>query len=117
MDQHFFGLIKLGFGVLACNSGLAIYNSWGDATSISFVLLADAALVLLFLCLREFERGGRGREDAKMKAAVWALTTLLTAMFASRVTPVMPPAVGAVVWVMAVAMTAGGFWAFFLNHP
>ncbi|CAD6340273.1 unnamed protein product [Miscanthus lutarioriparius] len=113
MDQHFSGLIKLGFGVLACNSGLAIYNSWGDATSISFVLLADAALVLLFLCLREFERGGRGREDAKMKAAVWALTTLLTAMFASRVTP----AVGAVVWVMAVATTAGGFWAFFLNHP
>jgi hypothetical protein len=111
MDQHFSGrLTKLGFGVLACNSGLAIYNSWGDA------LLADAALVLLFLCLREFEQdGGRGREDAKIKAAVWALTTLLTAMFTSRVAPVMPPAVGAVVWVMAVAMTAGGFWAFFLN--
>ena len=62
MDQHFFGLIKLGFGVLACNSVLAIYNSWGDATSVSLVLLADAALVLLFLCLREFEQGEQGGE-------------------------------------------------------
>jgi hypothetical protein len=51
----------------------------------------------------------------KIKAAVWALMTLLTTMFASRVVPVMPPAVGAVVWVMAVTTTAGGFWAFFLN--
>jgi hypothetical protein len=55
------------------------------------------------------------RIGRKIKAAVWALTTLLTAMFASKVAPVMPPAVGAVVWVMAVATTAGGFWAFFLN--
>ncbi|XP_066373177.1 uncharacterized protein [Miscanthus floridulus] len=96
------------------NSALAIYNSWGDAGSVAFVLAADAALVLLFLCLREFERGGRGR-DAKIKAAVWALTTLLTAMFASRVAPLMPPPVAAVVWLLAVATAAGGFWAFFLN--
>jgi hypothetical protein len=67
MDEHFSGLSKLGFGVLACNSGLAIYNSWGDATSISFVLLADAALVLLFLCLREFERGGRAGRTPRSK--------------------------------------------------
>jgi len=46
---------------------------------------------------------------------VWALTTLLTVMFASRVAPLMPPAVGAVVWAMAAATAAGGFWAFFLN--
>ena len=105
-DRGYSTLTKLGLGALTFNSALAIYNSWGDASSVSFVLAADAILVLLFLCLRE---------DAKMKAAVWALTTLLTAMFASRVTPVMPPAVGAVVWVMAVATTAGGFWAFFLN--
>jgi hypothetical protein len=33
------------------------------------VLLADAALLLLFLCLRDFERPGRGR-DTKTKDAV-----------------------------------------------
>ena len=71
----------------------------------AFVLAADDALVLLFLCLREFERGGRGR-DAKIKA-----------MLASRVAPLMPPPVAAVVWLLAVATAAGGFWAFFLNGP
>ena len=113
-DRGYSTLTKLGLGALTFNSALAIYNSWGDAGSVAFVLAADAALVLLFLCLRGFERGGRGR-DAKIKAAVWALTTLLTAMFASRVAPLMPPPVAAVVWLLAVATAAGGFWAFFLN--
>jgi hypothetical protein len=109
-------LTKLGFGALAFNSGLAIYNSTGDAGSAAFVLGTDAGLVLLFLCLREFERdrGGAAR-SRNIKAAVWALTTLLTGMFASRVAPLMPPAVAAVVWIAAVATVTGGFWAFFLN--
>ena len=37
------GLTSLGFGVLAFNSVLAIYTYWGDASSVGFVLLADAA--------------------------------------------------------------------------
>ncbi|KAJ1257979.1 hypothetical protein BS78_10G038000 [Paspalum vaginatum] len=112
------GLTTLGFAVLACNSGLAVYSSWGDAGSVAFVLLADTALLLLFLCLRQFERAAAGRaRDDRIKAEVWALTTLLTAMFASRVEPLMPPAVGAVVWAMAVATAAAGFWAFFLSNP
>ncbi|TVT97347.1 hypothetical protein EJB05_57415, partial [Eragrostis curvula] len=107
-------LTKIGFGVLAFNSALAVYKSWGDAGSVAFVLAADTALVLLFLCLREFERNGRAR-GRDIKAAVWTLTTLLTVMFASRVAPLMPPVVSAVVWAMAMGTAAGGFWAFFLN--
>ncbi|WVZ82565.1 hypothetical protein U9M48_029819 [Paspalum notatum var. saurae] len=117
-DRQWSGLTSwLGFGALACNSGLAIYSSWGDAGSVAFVLAADAALLLLFLCLRELERnGGRGRRGGtRIKAAVWTLTTGLTAMFASRVAPLMPPAVGAVVVAMAVATAAAGFWVFFLS--
>ncbi|CAL5045916.1 unnamed protein product [Urochloa decumbens] len=116
-DGQYSALTKLGIGALAFNSGLAIYKSWGDAGSVAFVLAADAALALLFLCLREFERarGGAAATNRNIKAAVWALTTLLTAMFASRVAPLMPPVVAAVVWVMAVATAGGGFWAFFLN--
>ncbi|CAD6341831.1 unnamed protein product [Miscanthus lutarioriparius] len=114
-DRGYSTLTKLGLGALTFNSALAIYNSRGDAGSVAFVLGADAALVLLFLCLREFERGGGRGRDAKVKAAVWALTTMLTAMFTSRVAPLMPPAVAAVVWLLAVATAAGGFWAFFLN--
>ncbi|RCV20183.1 hypothetical protein SETIT_4G035400v2 [Setaria italica] len=108
-------LTKVGFGVLACNSALAICNSWGNAGSVAFVLAADAALVLLFICLARFERAAGAGGRNSLKAAVWTLTTLLTAMFASRVAPLMPPAVGAVVWAMAAATAAGGFWAFFLN--
>jgi hypothetical protein len=59
------------------------------------VLAANAALALLFLCLRELEQQqavrGRGRNvEYVVKAAVWALTTLLMAMFAARVAPLMP---------------------------
>lgn len=114
MDRHQPSLItKIGFAVLACNSVLAIHKSRGDAGSVAFVLAADAALVLLFLCLRRFERAGCGG-GRRTKAAVWALTTLLTAMFASRVAPLMPPAVAALVWALAAVTVAGGFWAFFL---
>ncbi|CAN6202561.1 unnamed protein product [Urochloa humidicola] len=116
-DRQYSTLAKIGFAVLAFNSALAIRNSWGDAGSVAFVLAADAALVLLYLCLREFEQAragpGPGR-GSKIKAAVWLLTTLLTAMFVSRVAPLMPPAVGTLVWAMAV-VAAAGFWAFFLS--
>jgi len=55
-------LSRIGLAVLACNSALAIWNSWGDAGSVAFVFVADAALLLLFLCLRRVERaGGSGR--------------------------------------------------------
>ncbi|KAJ1254356.1 hypothetical protein BS78_10G040500 [Paspalum vaginatum] len=115
-DRH---LTKLGMGFLAINSLLAVYSSWGDAGAVAFVLAADAALALLFLCLRELERpagrgGGAGRRG-NIKAAVWALTTALTVMFASRVSPLMPAAVAAGVWIVAVATAAGGFWALFLG--
>ncbi|CAD6340323.1 unnamed protein product [Miscanthus lutarioriparius] len=50
-DRGYSTLTKLGLGALTFNSALAIYNSCGDAGSVAFVLRADAALVLLFLCL------------------------------------------------------------------
>ncbi|CAL5036734.1 unnamed protein product [Urochloa decumbens] len=116
MDRQYSPLMVIASIVLAFNSILAIYNAWGDAGSVAFVLVADAVLLLLFLCLGQFERAGGGREGkGRIKGAVWALTTLLTAMFASRVAPLMPPVVEAAVWLMAAATIAGGFWAFFLN--
>ncbi|WVZ82546.1 hypothetical protein U9M48_029800 [Paspalum notatum var. saurae] len=108
-------LATLGLGLLACTSALAIRSSWGDSGSVAFVLVADAALLLLFLCLRRFERAHGGEDRGRIKAAVWALTTLLTAMFASRVAPLVPPVVAAVVWAMAVFTAAAGYWALYLN--
>uniref|UniRef100_A0A0E0L7S0 Uncharacterized protein n=1 Tax=Oryza punctata TaxID=4537 RepID=A0A0E0L7S0_ORYPU len=114
-DRHSSLLTKVGFGALTCNSLLAIYRSQGDLASVAFVVGAYAALLLLFYFLGKFERA-RPEERGRVKAAVWSLTTLLTAMFASRVAPLMPPLVAAGVWIMGAATVVGGFWAFFL-HP
>lgn len=114
MDRHS-TLTKIGLVVLLGNSALAIYNSRGRAGSVAFVLGADAAVALLIVALAQYERAEGAAARGKIKGAVWALSTLLTAMFASRVAPLMPPFVAALVWVMSVATAVGGFWAFFLN--
>ncbi|CAL5050967.1 unnamed protein product [Urochloa decumbens] len=110
-------LTMLGLGVLTCNAAFAIYRSCGegDLVSIGFVIAAYAVLLLLLYFLRRLERAGPAGDRGRSKAAVWALSTLLTVMFASRVAPLMPPAVGVAVWAMAAATAGGGFWAFFVN--
>ncbi|KAF8732861.1 hypothetical protein HU200_015209 [Digitaria exilis] len=108
-------LTKLGVGVLTFNSAAAAYRSRGDPASLAFVAAAYAALLLLLHSLRRFERappGGRGRA----KATVWVLTTLLTAMFAAKVAPLMPQTVAAAVWAAAAATAGGGFWVLFLGR-
>ena len=70
---------KAGLGVLTLNSGLAIYRARGDPASILFVSGSYTTLLLLFRCLRDYERAAPGtpaRERARR--AVWPLTTLLT---------------------------------------
>ncbi|TKW19633.1 hypothetical protein SEVIR_4G033401v4 [Setaria viridis] len=105
-----------GLGFLTLNSGLAIYRANGDPASILFVLGSYLTLLLLFGYLRAFERappGSPARERARR--AVWPLTTLLTLGFAWKVAAVMPsPAAAAVVWGLAVATAAGGFFALFV---
>jgi len=112
-------LTKLGFATLTCNSALAIYRSRDDPRAVAFVAGAYGAIALLFHLLRRFERGeeeGGGGGSLTTRAAVWALTTLLTAMFASRVAPLMPPAVAALVWVMAAGTAGAGFWALVIHR-
>ncbi|KAG2609376.1 uncharacterized protein LOC120702598 [Panicum virgatum] len=104
---------KAGFSLLTVNSALAIYRSGGDLASVLFISGSYAALLLLFRRLRDYERappGSPARERARR--AVWPLTALLTLGFAWKVAAVMPsPAVAAAVWGLAVATTAGGFFA------
>ncbi|CAN6165146.1 unnamed protein product [Urochloa humidicola] len=109
-------LLKLGLAALTCNSAFALYRSRDDprSGSAAFVAGAYGALLLLGYFLRKFERRDQG-DRRRTKAAVWLLTTILTAMFASRVAPLMPPAVGSVVYLMAAATAGAGFWALFLN--
>ncbi|KAG2609371.1 hypothetical protein PVAP13_4KG035300 [Panicum virgatum] len=109
-------LSKLGLSVLTCNSALAVYQSHNDPASVAFVIASYGAMALLFLVLRKLETSSADREGRrKILAAVWALTTLLTAMFASKVAPLMPQFVAVQVWLMAAATAVGGFLAFFAN--
>ncbi|XP_062178537.1 uncharacterized protein LOC133883277 [Phragmites australis] len=113
-DRHS-PLAKVSLCALTFNTAVAAYRSRGDPSSVAFVALAYAALLLLFHFLRKFERVPPA-DRGKVKAAVWALSTLLTAMFASRVAPLMPPLVGVAVWAMAAVTAGGGYWALFVNH-
>ncbi|NDW60192.1 hypothetical protein G0P98_27470, partial [Yangia sp. PrR004] len=100
---------------LTFNSVMAIYRSERDLPSILFVAGSYVDLVLLFVCLRLFESAPRDSTRRWwLKACVWALTTLLTVMFSHKVASIMPPLVALVVWAMAFATIAGGFFAFFI---
>jgi hypothetical protein len=107
---------KAGFGFLTLNSVLAVYRSRGDPASVIFVSGSYLALLLLFRCLRDYERAPRGSPASdRARRAVWPLTTLLTMAFAWKVAAVMPSAVAAaVVWALAVATAAGGFFVLFV---
>lgn len=110
-------LTLLGFLFLTFNSGMAIYRSLGDATAILFVCFSYGDLVLLFACLRTYERAPAGSSTRWwLKIAIWVLTTMLTMAFSYKVAAVMPPPVAVGVWLMAFATVAGGFVAFFLYN-
>nr|CAB3446106.1 unnamed protein product [Digitaria exilis] len=110
-------LTGVGFVFLTFNSFMAVYRSNGDLGAIFFVVFSYLDLVLLFYCLRCYERTpleSPRREHLKM--AVWLLTTLLTTAFSYKVAAIMPFPVQVLVWTMAGATVLGGFYAFFLHH-
>ncbi|CAL5045848.1 unnamed protein product [Urochloa decumbens] len=112
-------LIGAGLLVLTLSSGAAVCRAAGDTASVAFIATTTSyvTLLLLFACLRAYERAAGGRRD-RLRRSVWALSTLLTVMFAWRVAAMMPywPA-ALVVWVLAAATTVGGFVALFHRRP
>lgn len=106
-------LTVIGFAFLTFNSGMAIYRSAGDPASISFVSFGYVDLVLLFFCLRRYERGDPSNPAReKLKAAVWLLTTVLTLAFSYKVVTVFPPLMAASVLAMTAAGLLGIFYGF-----
>ncbi|XP_034587507.1 uncharacterized protein [Setaria viridis] len=103
-----------GFAYLTFSSGMALHRSWPDPGAAAFVVFAYVDLVLLFFCLRRYERAEPGSKLRDwLKVAVWLLTAALTLLFSYKVASVMPAAAAALVWVMGVATVTGGFVAFF----
>ncbi|XP_066321435.1 uncharacterized protein [Miscanthus floridulus] len=103
-----------GFAYLTFSSGMALHRCWPDRGDVAFVVSAYADLLLLFCCLRRYERAEPGSSLREwLKLAVWLLTSALTLLFSYKVAAVMPAAVAAVVWVTGLATICGGFLAFF----
>ncbi|OEL16466.1 hypothetical protein BAE44_0022515 [Dichanthelium oligosanthes] len=103
-----------GFAYLSFSSGMALHSSWPDRGAVAFIVFAYLDLVLLFYCLRRYERAepGSALRD-RLKVAVWLLTAALVVLFSHKVASVMPAAAAALVWVMGLATITGGFVAFF----
>lgn len=114
-DHEYSWLPSLGFGILTYNSVRAIYNSNGDMGSISFVLVSYLDLLLLFWCIRLFEKTApESPNRERIKIAVWILSTVLTVMFTSKVGAMMPFFVGLFISFVASASCLGGFYMLFL---
>jgi hypothetical protein len=104
---------RAGAALLTTTCAAATYRAAaaGDAASVAFVIVTYGALMLLLRYLREYEllappEAVVHREGLRRR--VWALCTLLTAMFAWKVASVMtwPVAVG--VWAAAAVTSAAG---------
>ena len=119
-------LVRTGLVALTLTSAVSAYRAAaaGDAGTTAFVAASYSTLLLLFRRLRAYERlplpGGDagGERRVRLRREVWALSTLLTVMFAWKVSAAMPswPAAAAV-WAMAVLTVAGGFVALFHHRP
>lgn len=114
-SEGFSWLQPLALAFLTFNSAVAVYRSRREPWGIAFVVTSYLDLMLLFWCLRQFERTPEGSPKIKiLKKAVWSLTTLLTTMFAYRVAATMPLPVAAAVWAMAGLTVGTGFYVFFI---
>ncbi|WOL09042.1 hypothetical protein Cni_G17795 [Canna indica] len=93
------------------------YTARGDPSRLGFVLFSYADLLFLFYFLRRFERlapGSSAEERTRLKAAVWLLSTALMLAFGYRVSETVPLALAGIVWILAAAVSAGGFYGLFL---
>ncbi|WVZ82555.1 hypothetical protein U9M48_029809 [Paspalum notatum var. saurae] len=104
--------------VLTATCALAIHRAAAarDAASVAFVAVSYGALLLLLRCLRAYELAAAA-ERGPLRRRVWALSALLTAMFAWKVAAAVPwwPA-AVIVWAAAVATSAAGFFALSLQR-
>ncbi|CAN6230853.1 unnamed protein product [Urochloa humidicola] len=116
-DRSISWLTLLGFFFLTFNSFTAVFRAEGDRAAIFFVAFSYVDLVLLFACLRLYERAPADSFTRKrMKMAVWILTTLLTVAFAYRVAAVMPLPMAALVCVMTAVALVGIYNAFSVHR-
>ncbi|KAF0916055.1 hypothetical protein E2562_000683 [Oryza meyeriana var. granulata] len=106
--------------IVAGHVAACTYRAAGDPRDLAFVAGAYAMLAMLLCCVARFEALADDGSPAaavareRLKLPVWALSTALTALFSTRVAPMMPPPLNALVVAMALLVTVGGFCLLFL---
>ncbi|KAJ3709205.1 hypothetical protein LUZ61_012910 [Rhynchospora tenuis] len=107
----------IAFLFLTYNAVLSVYRSRGNPWDLAFVISCYAELILLFLCLKKYENLGADalvEHKCRLKIVILVLTTLLTIMFAWRVSKIMPLCLKIVIWGMSGSVIVAGFYAFFI---
>ncbi|KAJ1257996.1 hypothetical protein BS78_10G039600, partial [Paspalum vaginatum] len=107
---------RTGTVSFSVSSGATIVAPASWCWSVAFVAVSYSALLLLLRSLRAYELADAA-ERGPLRRRVWALSALLTAMFAWKVAAAVawwPAAV--IVWAAAAATSAGGFLALSLHR-
>jgi hypothetical protein len=114
-------LAALAFALFLLNSGVTMRRALGrgDAWVVAAFVAATTVLVIALLAtVRAHERAREERRRSLFKAAAWAQSAVLTAIFAHRVAAALAqaaPAMACLVWTMAGTTIAGGFYCLFLH--
>ncbi|CAL4962965.1 unnamed protein product [Urochloa decumbens] len=114
-------LAGLVLALFLLNSGVAMRRALGrgDAGAAAFIVAATALMCALLATVRAHEWAAPeavARRRALLRAAAWALSAALTAMFAHRIAGLAPaPIVATLVWGMAGTTVVGGFCCLFVH--
>jgi hypothetical protein len=109
-------LAALAFALFLLNSGVALRRA--HAWVAAFVAGATVLVIALIATVRAHEREREERRRGLFKAAAWAQSAALTAIFAHRVAATLAqaaPAMSCLVWTMAGTTIAGGFYCLFVH--
>ncbi|XP_020106180.1 uncharacterized protein LOC109722502 [Ananas comosus] len=96
---------------------LLAYVSANSSAARLFACISFLALLLLHICVHLHEAAPHGSpRRGSIRAAVWSLSTLLTAMFSYRVAEILPLPMAVVVWCTGAATVTFGFYLLFVYN-
>ncbi|KAK1308445.1 hypothetical protein QJS10_CPA09g01083 [Acorus calamus] len=108
--------VLLPIAILISQSMLTIYRSLNDMRTVSFIVIVDVVIALLFCSIIGHEKSPvRSKQRKTCKILIWFLATLLNVGFAYRVTMMMPLVVSWVLWALVGVTTVGTFHLYFLR--
>ncbi|KAK1283599.1 hypothetical protein QJS10_CPB21g01037 [Acorus calamus] len=102
--------------LLILQSIVAVHRSRNDRGTVSFIIIVDVIIALLFCSIRAHEKAPVGsKQRGKNKILIWFLATLLNVGFAYRVTMMMTLVMSWVLWALVTVTTVGTFSLYFLR--